>query len=121
MNLAWDDALWALAALHIDPVGLRGIWLRAPHGPVRDEWLTMLQHLRPEVRRLPNNIDSERLLGGLDLSATLNTGRPITQAGLLAQSDQSLLLAPMAERMAHERNAGTDRFGRGFGRRTAHG
>ena len=102
MNLAWDDALWALAALHIDPVGLRGIWLRAPHGPVRDEWLSMLHHLRPAVRRLPNNIDSERLLGGLDLSATLNTGRPVTQAGLLAQSDQSLLLAPMAERMAHE-------------------
>ena len=89
MNLAWDDALWALAALHIDPVGLRGIWLRCPHGPVRDEWLSLLQHLRPGVRRLPNNIDSERLLGGLDLSATLNTGRPVTQAGLLAQSDQS--------------------------------
>jgi len=102
VNLAWDDALWALAALHIDPVGLRGIWLRSPHGPVRDEWLTLLQHLRPGVRRLPNNIDSERLLGGLDLSATLNTGRPVTQAGLLAQSDQSLLLAPMAERMAPE-------------------
>ena len=102
MNLAWDDALWALAALHIDPVGLRGIWLRAPHGPVRDEWLSLLQHLRPGVRRLPNNIDSERLLGGLDLSATLNTGRPVTQAGLLAQSDQSLLVAPMAERMASE-------------------
>ena len=102
MNLAWDDALWALAALHIDPVGLHGIWLRAPHGPVRDEWLSLLQHLRPNVRRLPNNIDSERLLGGLDLSATLSTGRPVTQAGLLAQSDQSLLLAPMAERMAHE-------------------
>lgn len=102
MNLAWDDALWALTALHIDPVGLRGIWLRAPHGPVRDEWLSMLHHLRPGVRRLPNNIDSERLLGGLDLSATLNSGRPVTQAGLLAQSDQSLLLAPMAERMASE-------------------
>ena len=102
MNLAWDDALWALAALHIDPVGLHGIWLRAPHGPVRDEWLTLLQHLRPGVRRLPHNIDSERLLGGLDLSATLNTGRPVTQAGLLAQTDQSLLLVPMAERMASE-------------------
>ena len=102
MNLAWDDALWALTALHIDPVGLRGIWLRSPHGPVRDEWLSMLQHMRPAVRRLPNNIDSERLLGGLDLSATLNTGRPVTQAGLLAQSDQSLLVAPMAERMAPE-------------------
>lgn len=102
MNLAWDDALWALAALHIDPVGLRGIWLRAPHGPVRDEWLSLLQHLRPGVRRLPNHIDSERLLGGLDLSATLSTGQPVTQAGLLAQSDQSLLVAPMAERMAHE-------------------
>ena len=102
MNLAWDDALWALVALHTDPVGLRGIWLRCPHGPVRDEWLSLLQHLRPGVRRLPHNIDSERLLGGLDLSATLNTGRPVTQAGLLAQSDQSLLLAPMAERMANE-------------------
>ncbi len=102
MNLAWDDALWALAALHMDPVGLHGIWLRAPHGPVRDEWLSMLHHLRPGVRRLPNHIDSERLLGGLDLSATLNSGRPITQAGLLAQSDQSLLIAPMAERLTSE-------------------
>jgi hypothetical protein len=65
VNLAWDDALWAAAALSVDPSGLRGVWLRAPHGPVRDNWLTELTRLHPSLRRLPGHADSERLLGGL--------------------------------------------------------
>lgn len=99
MNLAWDDALWAAAALSVDPSGLRGVWLRAPHGPVRDAWLATLNELHPHARRLPNHADAERLLGGLDLSATLQTGRAVYQAGLLQQTTPTVLLLPMAERL----------------------
>ena len=99
MNLAWDDALWAAAALSVDPAGLRGIWLRAPHGPVRDQWLAQLALLHPGLKKLPGHADSERLLGGLDLGATLNTGRAIYQAGLLLQTTPTVLLLPMAERL----------------------
>ena len=99
MNLAWDDALWAAAALSVDPSGLRGVWLRAPHGPVRDNWLTELTRLHPSLRRLPGHADSERLLGGLDLGATLNAGRAVYQAGLLLQTSPTVLLLPMAERL----------------------
>ena len=99
MNLAWDDALWAAAALSVDPSGLRGVWLRAPHGPVRDNWLAELTRLHPSLRRLPGHADSERLLGGLDLGATLNAGRAVYQAGLLLQTTPTVLLLPMAERL----------------------
>lgn len=99
MNLAWDDALWAAAALSVDPSGLRGIWLRAPHGPVRDAWLATLNELHPHARRLPNHADAERLLGGLDLSATLHAGRAVYQTGLLQQDQPTVLLLPMAERL----------------------
>jgi len=99
VNLAWDDALWAAAALSVDPAGLRGVWLRAPHGPVRDQWLAELNRLHPLLRRLPGHADSERLLGGLDLGATLNAGRAIYQPGLLLQTTPTVLLLPMAERL----------------------
>ena len=102
MNLAWDDALWAAAALSVDPSGLRGVWLRAPHGPVRDNWLAELTQLHPLLRRLPGHADSERLLGGLDLGATLNAGRAVYQAGLLLQTDPTVLLLPMAERLPED-------------------
>jgi magnesium chelatase subunit D len=99
VNLAWDDALWAAAALSVDPSGLRGVWLRAPHGPVRDEWLAQLTRLHPALRRVPGHADSERLLGGLDLGATLHAGRAIYQPGVLTQPLPTLLLLPMAERL----------------------
>lgn len=99
MNLAWDDALWAAAALSVDPSGLRGVWLRAPHGPVRDEWLAQLARLHSALRRVPGHADSERLLGGLDLGATLHAGRAIYQPGVLTQPHPTLLLLPMAERL----------------------
>lgn len=99
MNLAWDDALWAAAALSVDPAGLRGVWLRGPHGPVRDAWLAHLTELHPGLRRLPGHADPERLLGGLDLGATLHAGKAVYQAGLLLQTSPTVLLLPMAERL----------------------
>ena len=98
-NLAWDDALWALAALSVDPKGLKGIWLRAPLGPVMQTWLHWLHALKPDTVKIPANIDTERLLGGLDLATTLQLGRPTMLQGILAHASGQLLICPMAERL----------------------
>ena len=99
---AWSDASRAAALLAVDPAGLGGIWLRAGAGPVRDRWTAQLLHLLPAgtpVRRLPVHIADDRLLGGLDLAATLHAGHPVAQRGLLAEADGGLVLVPMAERL----------------------
>lgn len=96
------DAFQAAALLLVDPAGLGGVRLRAPAGPVRDAWLTLLQALAPPgmpLPRLPASASEDRLLGGLDLSATLAAGRPVAQTGLLHQADGGIVVAAMAERM----------------------
>jgi magnesium chelatase subunit D len=98
----WADASLAAALLAVDPLGLGGVALRAPSGPVRESWLSLLRDLLGAgvpVRRLPLHIRDERLLGGLDLSATLQAGRPVAQRGLLAECDGGVVLVAMAERL----------------------
>ena len=76
---AWAEALQALALFAADPLGLGGIAVRAGAGPVRDRWLTILHDSLPPgmpVRRVPLNAGDDRLLGGLDLAATLQAGTP---------------------------------------------
>ncbi|MBE7244453.1 MAG: magnesium chelatase subunit D, partial [Actinomycetospora chiangmaiensis] len=98
----WPDALLAARLLTADPHGLGGAVVRAGPGPVRDRWL---DHLREALgpnrpwRRMPPGIGDERLLGGIDLAATLTAGRPIAQAGLLAEADGGVIVVPMAERL----------------------
>ncbi len=96
----WADALTALQLLARQPQGLGGIWLRAPHGPVREAWLQALAQQPLPVLRAPGSVDTQRWLGGLDLAATLQTGRVHEQPGLLRQADGGLLCLPMAERFA---------------------
>ncbi len=96
----WHDARIALQLLAQQPHRLGGVWLRAPHGPVREAWLQALAALPLPLMRAPGSVDSARWLGGLDLSATLQTGRLQEQAGLLRQADGGLLCLPMAERFA---------------------
>ena len=101
MRDRWQDAVEAAALFAIDPIGLGGIVLRSRPGPVRDRWLSVLQSFLPEEaprRRVPVHVGSDRLLGGLDLSATLNAGHPIKDRGLLASADGGCLLLAMAER-----------------------
>lgn len=94
----WNDALTALQLLQIDPHGFGGVWLRAPFGPVRDQWLRQLANTEINTVKLPGSIDLERLLGGIDLSHTLQTGQLHLQSGLLAQAHQGLVCISMAER-----------------------
>ena len=99
---AWADAVAAATLMAIDPVGLGGVNLRALAGPVRDRWLALLAELLPAgtpLRRVPLHINDERLLGGLDLAATLRSGRPVAQRGVLAEADGGVLLMVMAERL----------------------
>ncbi len=98
---AQSDALAAATLLAIDPVGLGGVVLRAPHGADRDAWVTFLGALLPKgtpQRRLPLNAADAALLGGLDFAATLQAGRPVMQQGLLAQADGGVVTLAMAER-----------------------
>ena len=99
----WADAVWAATLFAVDPHGLGGIALRASAGPVRDHWTALLRGLldaQQPWRRMPSHISDERLLGGLDLSATLQAGRPVAQRGLLAECDGGVVLVPMAERLS---------------------
>jgi len=98
-----EQALWAAAALALDPQGLGGAVLRAQAGGARDAWVAALRVFLPTdapVWRLPLNISDDRLLGGLDLAATLNQGAPVAQVGLLAQAHGGVVLAAMAERLS---------------------
>ncbi|WP_207919214.1 magnesium chelatase subunit D [Methylobacterium segetis] len=99
---AWDRALRVATLLSADPHGCGGVRLRARPGPVRDAWLAALSAARASgrpVRRMPAGIADDRLLGGLDLPATLAAGRPVLQRGLLAEADGGLVIVPMAERL----------------------
>ncbi|HYN60943.1 MAG TPA: magnesium chelatase subunit D [Rubrivivax sp.] len=101
-DAAWTDAAWAAAMFAIDPHGLGGIALRAGAGPVRDAWSLRQRALLPQGtpwRRLPTHITDDRLLGGLDLTATLQAGRPVAQRGLLAESHGGVVVIAMAERL----------------------
>ncbi len=99
----WIDASLAAALFAVDPVGTGGVCLRARAGPVRDEWVALMRSLLPDdapLRRVPLNVGAGRLLGGLDLAATLRAGRPMAERGLLADADGGVVLVPSAERMS---------------------
>ncbi len=99
----WDDACLAAAVFAVDPIAAGGLSVRALPGPVRDIWQELLRELLPPeepLRRLPLHIADGRLLGGLDLAATLHAGRPVAERGLLAEADGGVVLLAMAERVA---------------------
>lgn len=96
------EATLVAALLAIDGAGLGGVALRSAADSLRTQWLALLRGLLPERtpwRRLPLHASSAALLGGLDLTSSLQTGRVQAQPGLLAQAHQGWLVLPMAERV----------------------
>jgi magnesium chelatase subunit D len=98
----WLRALWAAHLIAIDPHGLGGVLVRSSAGPVRELWLEELTLAAGGgvLAKVPSSIDDQRLLGGLDLTATLSAGKPIIQRGLLSASDGGLLVVAMSERLS---------------------
>ncbi len=101
-GVAWANALQALALFAASPPEFGGVAVRAGAGPVRDAWLKLLTETLAAdtpLRRVPLHVRDDRLLGGLDLAATLRAGRPVEQKGLLAEADGGIVILAMAERL----------------------
>ncbi len=98
----WDAAVLAAALLCIDPPRLGGVAVRARAGAVRECWIKLVEQLLPPgspMRRVPLHIADGRLLGGLDLAATLTAGRPVSERGLLSEADGGVIVLQSAERL----------------------
>lgn len=98
----WADAGLAAALFAIDPAGTGGVVVHAHAGPVRDQWLSHVRRLLPPsmpFTRVPIHATDDRLLGGLDLAATLSAGAVVAAGGLLAEANGGVILLSMAERL----------------------
>jgi magnesium chelatase subunit D len=97
----WRRASLAAAIFALDPLG-SGMLVRAAPGPARDALLGALTAaLAPaKLTRLPAQIADDRLIGGLDIAATLRTGRPVAELGALSAADGGVVAIAMAERMS---------------------
>ncbi len=98
---ALSPAILAAAVLAVDPIGLGGAVVRADATSAQ-AWADLAIALsggEGPVRRLPLSVGLDRLCGGLDLGATLQSRRPVMQRGLLAEADGGWVAAPSAERL----------------------
>jgi magnesium chelatase subunit D len=98
----WGQADLAAALLALMPLRLKGAVFdgAAPElaGLLQDR-LTQRLGAGAVLHRMPVSITDDRLIGGLDLAATLAAGRPVAETGLLARADGGVLIVPMAERL----------------------
>lgn len=95
---ALADARLAARLCAIDP-RLGGIVLKGGE-MLRESVLGELRTTLGTERRIPINVDDERLLGGIDLTATLAAGRPVRRQGLLTEAAGGFVVLPMAERLS---------------------
>ncbi len=92
-----EDAVLAARLFALAPATFKGMTLRGP-SPAREALVAALGG-RITLRRIPGHVDDERLLGGIDLAASLSSGCPIRQTGLIEEARGGALIAGMAERM----------------------
>jgi magnesium chelatase subunit D len=98
---AWARARLAVELFAVHPVGLGGIRVRSRAGEARDSLIRQVADLLPAgapILRVPIDVTSDRLLGGISLAATLREGRPVFERGVLARAHDGVLLLAMAER-----------------------
>ena len=106
LALPTHPALLATLLLAVDARGLGGLVLDHPVHELARLLTDSLRAWMPQygpgptpLRRLPAGISADRLYGGVDLAATLTTGRLMSDRGVLAMADGGLLVVPMAERL----------------------
>jgi magnesium chelatase subunit D len=104
----WEDAVLSATLFALDPAVFGGVLLRGENGPAFASWLALLQQLLPpntKLNRIQPHIGADRLLGGLDVAASLRDGRPIMENGVLATAHGGVLVLTSAERMSAEKCA----------------
>ncbi len=92
-----DDAVLAARLFALAPSTFKGMVLRGS-SPAREALVAALGEA-VSLRRMPGHVDDERLLGGIDLAASLSAGRPVRQTGLIEEARGGALIAGMAERL----------------------
>ena len=95
-------AVLAAACFAVDPARLGGVVVRSWPGPQRDRWLTLVRDMLPQsapLRRIPHTIATGRLLGGLDLAATVARKQVVADRGCLVEADGGVVVLTMAERV----------------------
>lgn len=99
---ASEWAVRAVSVFNICGSAIGGIVLRGAPGPLRDRCLNACKPVAPERPwvRVPINVDQDRLLGGLDLTATLAANKPIIAQGLLTAAHGGVAILAMAERQS---------------------
>ena len=88
-----DLARQAMLMLAVDP-GLGGVVIPAAVGSGKSTLARAFADLLPAecpFVELPLNVTEDRLIGGIDLEATLARGQRVVQRGLLAQADGGVL------------------------------
>ncbi|MEM7733531.1 MAG: magnesium chelatase subunit D [Pseudomonadota bacterium] len=93
---AWKRALRALAALCIDPVGLKGMTVRARPSPARQVFEDQFTHMPLPLRRIHPDLSDVQLFGGVNVAASLADGQMVRDRGI-SEVPATLVLA-MAER-----------------------
>ncbi|MBB4196817.1 hypothetical protein CCR94_06315 [Rhodoblastus sphagnicola] len=101
VSTPWRRASLAAAVFALDPLG-SGLLVRSGAGPARDALMARIaEDIAPmRLSRAPADIADDRLIGGLDVAATLQAGRPIAETGVLAASHGGVLAIAMAERIS---------------------
>ena len=97
-----DEATLVAALLAIDPA-LGGAVLRSRDPTLARDWVATLGMLRGSgvpARRLPVNISDDRLVGGLDLTASLVARRRVAAKGLLAEASGGTIIVPFVDALA---------------------
>lgn len=95
-------ALTALL-LAVDARGLGGAILDHPLHEQARTFSLLVQRALPDgapLRRVPSSVTPDRLYGGVDLAATLSTGKLVSERGVLAAADGGVIVVPMAERLS---------------------
>jgi magnesium chelatase subunit D len=102
LELPTHSGVLSALLLAVDAPGLGGAVLDHPLHEQARQFALLIQAWLPAgapLRRVPAGVTADRLYGGVDLSATLASGKLVAERGVLAAADGGVVVFPMAERI----------------------